>query len=625
MMRTTTAIALLLAFAGHTCAQQPNVADLFGPDTAVYLELVKPAAISKEVTPLTKGSVFEDMPAFISKFRDRSAERWWFAGEEIGLLGTFFGPEMLNELGRFQGGAIAITGFKRGAEPDIVGILLTGESNFPGFVMRAFLSSHPMLRSAGQVEGVHVYRDAENERAIAIGPNGNPAPPPTVPPDYTYYAQMPGAILIGTSMESVSDVIKRYKGKEKRLGLTGVAGFKEAAALRERPGIFAFVNTGRLAEMLDTATKGGPEAPVWLQLKDVLNLKAIQGIAACLSMESGHIDVRLQARIVPGQASMLFDIFAGAAIDSKTLQRVPGDASVVASLSLADGEAKFRKLVEIADAMAKGDGKIGATPAELVKEIEEKLKISIGKDVAGQLRGVTIAIPAKQDLPKGAVELPMIVIDAKGEAEAKKLEELAPQLLSALLGESLEPITETIQGQKIRSLASPALPWKTPLHYGRAGALLIFGQDRKIVAASLAGSAKDNLLADPKRAQALQAHESASALFLWQWGPMLADLLPIPQTRHFRPANQRRDDSKINEEMAKFRKALADVTRSMPPMVASVSRQENRLQFAARVSNARDAAPKLIDGIAKYIVEGGEAIHKIEAGTPANPIPVPKD
>jgi hypothetical protein len=63
----------------------------------------------------------------------------------------------------------------------------------------------------------------------------------------------------------------------------------------------------------------------------------------------------------------------------------------------------------------------------------------------------------------------------------------------------------------------------------------------------------------------------------------------------------------------------------MPPVVASIGRKDNLVEVSIRVPNARAAAPKLIDGITKYLVEGGEAMYKLEMGTPANPIPVPKN
>lgn len=619
----------LATMSAAAAAQTTNIAELFGPDTVAYVEVVKPAMIANEIDPFIKGSVFEDMPAFLSKYRDRSPERWWFAGEDLGMLATFVGPEMRGEFARFKGGAIAITGFKRGTEPDIVGILLTGESYLPGFALRAYLSSAPMVRSAGKVEGVSIYRDAEGDRGIAIGPNRAPIPPPppAAPPDQTYYVQLPGAVLIGTSMEGVSDVIRRYVGKEKRLSLAGAPGFKEAVALHERPGVFAFVNTARAAELLDTLSKGASQGPTWLQLvKDVINPKAFNGLAVSLGVENGHLDLRLQTHAVPGQSSALLDLFSDAAIDMKTLQHVPGDAQVVVSVPLADGEQKFRRLLALADGFMKGQGEVGATPSEMVKEIESKLKLSVAKELFGRLSGVTLVMPAKVELPKGGSAIPMVVVQTKSTADASKLETLVPKLLGALAGEPIDPITETVQGQKLRSLPAASLPWKTPLHYGHREALLVFGQDRKVVAAMLGGSAKDNLLADPKRAEVLQAHQQSALLALWQWGSMLPDLLPNPQARRFKPpGGAQPDQTKINEAAAKMRKALADVTKSMPPVIASIRRKDNRLEVSVRLSNARAAAPKLIDGIAKYLIEGGETMYKLEMGTPANPIPVPKN
>ena len=40
-----------------------------------------------------------------------------------------------------------------------IAVLLTGESQLPGFLMRAFLSAHPDLRKIGAVEGVDLYQE----------------------------------------------------------------------------------------------------------------------------------------------------------------------------------------------------------------------------------------------------------------------------------------------------------------------------------------------------------------------------------------------------------------------------------------------------------------------------------
>jgi hypothetical protein len=93
----------------------------------------------------------------------------------------------------------------------------------------------------------------------------------------------------------------------------------------------------------------------------------------------------------------------------------------------------------------------------------------------------------------------MFVLHLEDAAAASSWEDLLPKLVGELAGEKAQaPSSEAVGGVKVLSLPGTGLPWKSPVHYTRKDAVLVIGQDRKLVAgavtpdaaASVAGGAK---------------------------------------------------------------------------------------------------------------------------------------
>src|SRR5262249_29268227 len=149
-----------------------------------------------------------------------------------GYSSMFAGPEMVAEFGRLRGGAVALTGFNSDLEPEIVGILLSGNSNGPTFIMRTALTVDPWMRRVEEYEGIGLYRekrqDFRKKEAVIAEFSG-----PT-------YALLPDGLIIGSSTDSVKDMIRRLKGRTSDPSLASVSAFRNAAALRDKPGLFGY-------------------------------------------------------------------------------------------------------------------------------------------------------------------------------------------------------------------------------------------------------------------------------------------------------------------------------------------------------------------------------------------------
>src|SRR5262249_30376562 len=159
-----------------------------------------------------------------------------------GVYGTFVCPEALLELSRLQGGAVALTGFfGKEAEPEIVGFVQTGDSTFFGITTR-FIVTVAEMHVVGEAEGVAIY--PSRHQVFAPAPCGGAAPAPMFREEGPAIAMMPGLIIMGSTADSVREVVRRAKGKNADPTLASVRAFREAARLRDRPGLFGYADVG---------------------------------------------------------------------------------------------------------------------------------------------------------------------------------------------------------------------------------------------------------------------------------------------------------------------------------------------------------------------------------------------
>src|SRR5260370_15800431 len=233
------AVTVVLAAAPVGRAQVKDLAELFPAKTRVYLEINGIADVVKEVRGLVKGSCLEDVPKSMEKFAGLMRNDFFFL--EFLQYGMMLSPEALSEFSRFRGGAIAFTDLTSDPDksPEVVGVLLPGQSNIPGLYLRLFMSI-PMMKKVAEVEGVGLYR-YNNDRETIFRLEGKKIDQPPAPGRESgpTIAMVPGAIVMGSSKDVVGDVIRRLKGKGKGPTLAGAAEFKKTAELRSHPGVFA--------------------------------------------------------------------------------------------------------------------------------------------------------------------------------------------------------------------------------------------------------------------------------------------------------------------------------------------------------------------------------------------------
>jgi hypothetical protein len=526
-------------------------AEVLPAKTIVYGELRQPGQLAKEIASLFEGSVLGNVPDSLSKLFDgRERPRGM---EGVGAAGLLFAPEVIREVQRVRGAAIALTGMGR-MGPEWVAVVLPGDSNGPAFLLRAFLATGP-VRSMGECEGVRLYQlvmggavfKQPRRQPESVPPRDKPLPreegrdreeisvrtTPLAqderaprearaegPPLGPVFALTDEALLIG-SADAVKDTIRRLKGKEKGFTLASSKAFNGVRnEVGDQPGLFVYADVKEALALLpkELPGVGRGELEALHAFKELVNPKAFRALAYDLGLEKGTLRYRKLALLDPDEKSPLLDLLPTAAVSKDLLQFTPPGTVLAAALANDNGKERWEKLLKFADAIAKMTESRGLLPSQGVQEMEKKLGISIGKDILGRITGAAFAMGNPLDAPvkrwefkrenvRGVseeVQVPVVfIVRAEGEEAAKALvEEILPKIVAHASGkDEVRAAAKTIEGQEIHSFA---LREGESVHYARSGKTIVLGPYAKPVARALGNGAKERGWAsDEKMAERL--------------------------------------------------------------------------------------------------------------------------
>lgn len=607
-MRHRLVLLVALSLPGLSFAQQvKDPAELMPAKVLAYLEIRQPGPLAKEIASLFEGSVLGNVPDSLAKLRSGDGK----VPEELGIVGAIMSPELIRELGRIQGAAVALLGPPMPPEkdmPEFVAVVLPGDSNVPGFATRMLLVAHRQgfsnsdgrTRTQGstsfevvsEVEGVKLYRQVERRTTTPLGPGGAPAGPPgktetreTGP----MIAMTPSALVVGTPI-SVRDAIVRLKGRGKDPALASIADFQQARGqLANAPGFFQYGDMGALVSAIEQQPGIPPrDRQMMTLMRDVLNPKAVRGTAGSLTLQNGALSYRAQLRLNPAEKSPILDILPTTAVPMELLQFAPKDGMVAAALANADGEKRFARAVELADQIAKAVEPNSPPPSQQLAQIEGALGLSIGKDVFGKVQGIAFAMPGvrqimemKPDKPGPGIPPFALIVQA---ADDKAAESLAKDVLPKLVAmisrqEGSKPVEKEVGGQRLSIFEAPGVG---TICYGRLGNTLVVGPDAAFVAESLNnGKNKRGLASDARLVAALKSLESPVAL---------ATLKAFTAGATFW-VRESQADSKPDKTVQEL---LAILDKEEPVLLA-VSRKPDHVQIEARFTNLKAVVPKFVD------------------------------
>jgi hypothetical protein len=589
-VRLSGAVVAALVLAAPAPAQVKNAVEWLPAETLAYLEVHQPARLAREVAALVKGSALEDMAATMSKFRapadgnDDFGPRW--ATVVYGVFGLFVCPEMLAEAARFDGAVVAVTGVNKNG-PEIVTILFPGTSNLPGLYTRAFAMISGEARS-GAVEGVPVYRTMSyNFAPMGGGPRRVESDPS--------YALLPNALVIGT-YNAVKDVVRRSKRKSGDPDLSSSLLYRNLSKGREQAGLYGFADLAGLSAQIDAVLKENKSpARDWQAFTTLVNPRAVRHLTAALTLQDGNLKLSARVQLDAKQTSPLLDALPDRKAGTDWLHAVPKDAVLSLGLSPGDGAARWEKILAAANTFAKEEGAGGGElPANLVRALEEQLKLQLGPDLFGKLSHVALALE-----PQGF--RPLLIGTTTDEKAAQFLQEEALPRLATLASpeQPAKPTDEKVLEQKVQWLPlPPSLFGMDRLYSGRDGTTLVVGFDGKAVAtALLSASRKEGLGADKGLAAALKELDGPVVAGTASLGQALVGLLrELEHPPAVTPAPPGPDGKLVKPaaEEAKAVKELQRAVEELPPAVLALARKPDALVLEVQQRDLRKAAAKLI-------------------------------
>ncbi|WP_439622378.1 hypothetical protein [Gemmata sp.] len=614
------AVVALLAPASHARAAGPpaDLADLFPAGTLAYAELSDLAELAPEVAAVFKGTALEDSIPFVHAKKDAAKNLIELHGKRsLAALGLFASPEMLGEAKKLRVAA-GLVGFTDQGDPEVAVVVLTHDSPAAGLAARALVTMTPSLRRVGDVSKVPVFQyrapnvnydnngvpTINQEKALSDGPHE-----PT-------FAYTPGLFVAGSSKAAVGHAVKRFLGDDAAAGLGSAAAFKVAAAAHRRAGLFYYVAFPDFCARLDAANKargtargveelvggaaGDFDLLAWFKM--TANARAVKSLAGCVRFRDGGLSATVSAAFDPAHKSPLLDLLSGPGARVELLHHAARPAAFALGVTLPEKN-RAAALLGFLDGVAKANGELGRLPSEAAREMEQKYKVPVVEGLLGKTRAVTVFLPTKQELPKDAKAMPMLVLHAEDAAAATAIEEFFPKLIGDLSGAAAPPqaATETIVGVKVLSLPGTGLAWNAPVHYARNGAAVVVGLDRKLVAqaaladapASAAGGVANSPPAD------------AVAFGVVSLGDLLVRSAEKPRPNG--PVVPKEEEpivlpngnplpENFLEDVKKSRKALADALAALPPATVTVRRVGSELRIEV-------FQPKVQNGVLKAVID----------------------
>ncbi len=583
-------IAVLVVSSARADATDP--AELFPAGTLAYAEVARPGEFVHSFVELLRGGALAD-PLKAAHDRLDSLKEVQFQPSHnlAAALGLVAAPEFAAELRRFRGAAVALTGFTPDHHPRLAAVVLLGDSQATGLVIRSFLTAGPNVRRVGEQDGAPIFQH-HNFVAPPQEDDGKPAEDKERPKGprlsdgvgVATYAYVSGLFVVGSDKAAVADVIRRHAGKGDAKTLARTEAFKRHQATREKAGAFLYADPAALAQRLDAISRDGElgdAGDLFALLKFVVNPKAVKAVTGTLAVRPTGITLAFDTELEAGVASPLGDVLTGAAVGAGNLT-VAGQSKWALTLALPPAEGRAAALLALADGVAKANGALGRLPSDIAADVAEPKPAELLRSA----KAVTVFAPHKLELPKGATPVPMLAVHAETEADAVKWEQSLPQLVGLLAGESgpLPASSAAVGGVRVTTLGGKQLPGGAPLTHARGGTLIVIGQDRKLVAE--AASAK----VTPSNGTALGV--GSVSVF-----PLTKHLLPAP------PAKKPDPRTELQQLPEPWPVGLVRASEALPPVAVTVARTRDvvRVEFTLTDPKAplTAAAGKLLDWVAK--------------------------
>ena len=178
---------------------------------------------------------------------------------------------------------------------------------------------------------------------------------------------------------------------------------------------------------------GESELYEWFNL--TANPKAVKSLAGCIRFRDGGVSATVAAMFDRAQKSPLLD-FLSARCETRTAPPRSSARDVVHGHSSGD---ETREAAIGFSMPSRKEWRGRSLPHDIVKELGDKYKLAIADGLIGKIHAVTVAMPAKQELPKGGKPGPMLVLHTNDADSAAAWEDFVPKLLATSVEPRLRP------------------------------------------------------------------------------------------------------------------------------------------------------------------------------------------
>lgn len=482
-------VSSALSFSLSARAADPkDLTELFPAGTLAYAEIGQPVGTADSLAEFVKGTLLADSLGHGHDRRDKLMPSMPLHGlKKAGERSLLTSPEMLAEFKKLRGVAAALTGFDaKTGRPSLAIAFVFGESNLAGLLARQYLLTAENIRRVGKVDGIPVYQNRGLTGAIT-DENGKPEPiddpapaQGTAEPTYLY---APGLFVIGSGVEAVRDVYRRFVGTEKSASFAASPHLKSQVEARKKSGLF-FCADAAAFELQLIAAKKLTKAE-WLRssivsyVRFLLAPKQIEAFAGSLQLQPDGWELTANAGIKPGGASPLLALLTGGEASFETARGAPADSPGAFTLAFPARDKRAKAILAAADGIAQALGHAGALPTELAAEAE-KNDLNLQTEMLPMIRSATVVLPRPSTDAKAIPASLLAILGFEDEAAARAWLILLPKLSQLLSGAEKipEPASETIRTIKVYGLVHESVP----IHYAVAGTRIIVGRDRDAVA-----------------------------------------------------------------------------------------------------------------------------------------------
>jgi hypothetical protein len=474
---------------------------------------------------------------------------------------------------------------------------------------------------------------------VAAAPAG-----PEEPPEFGFFCSLlPGAVVYGTTPDGVCDTVARLKGKAKGPTLARSPQYREAAATRHRPDLFVYLDPPALVRTIDEVLerelldrKSGIRAEnkaqrdaekdaaakkskaaqlpkeleeaerqhrqdnaVWFALRTLANPAGMRFLTTSWTLHDTSFTWRLDARMREGQASPLLEVLADRPVGEELLRGLPRDSFFLVALPLADAADAWEKVLRAADACHAVLGDAGPKPGRVVRDFEKRMKLLLARDLFARVKGVAWGVRLVDDAQETGIDCGpgVLAVETKDEAAAQAVEELLPRLLAGG-DKAAKPRALTVEGQTVQSLIGDEVkaPGILPGFYGRRGAVVVVGWDRRDVAAALRDGGEPVELRDhPRALAALRGAGGAGAAALFSGRQTLAALTRL--------LSRQPDQKPKNLRQLAYLREVSAPLAVMPPTLFRLNRRRDGLHFEMTQPDVRVASATVIDVFVAFLTD----------------------